>query len=400
MKYIFNVKIFTVLCLAGALFSAGCSSSGGSDATVDKTVISIGAILDVSGGYDSDPPDVKAVNLAVSDLNEQYVFEGKDVEIEVQIADCDEKPQLAMEQAVSLYEQGMRVIIGPRLSASAAYLLPWANENGVVLISHTSTAPYLAIADDNLYRLTPDDRYQAQTLSERMVRDGVEMLLPIYRNDVYGQQLAAYTSTAFSEQADGLQVLNPIIYDPYVSAEAEIVAELMQQLRDLDTSKVGVLLISSQEGTDVLYEIAKTEALPDLFWYGTDGLAHSDILAHDTLAAQFAVTQQMVFSHYYNANIESHEDYPALVAALGSPLDGKALNAYDAVRLAAMAYEQAGSSADCVALKAALEGMPGTVDGLSGTIQFNEAGDRVDDGHYVFCLLKEGENAGYVWSEE
>lgn len=374
----------------------GCSSS---DHHSQTATTSIGALLDIDGEDGEEPSDVKAARLAVTDLNAEYAQTGEAFEIEIHVADTQADPHEAMVQAEQLYEQGIRVMIGPESSAAAAYLLPWANENGVLLLSATSTSPYLAIADDHLYRLTPDDRYQAQTLVERMASDGVDVLLPVYRNDIYGQQLHAYLREFFIDKVAD-QVLEPVVYDPYVAAEADLVVEMTQQLAGWEGFTVGVVVIGLDEAAALLEELATAEAFPDVLWYGSDGMAFSDTLSRNLAAAQFAVDQQMIFSHYYDADIENHTDYLRLVEALGSPLNGADLNVYDAVTLAARLYEEEGSDAEVEALTGALEALSGSLHGLSGTIEWNDAGDRVDNEHYEFCRLHQQADGSYHWSEE
>ena len=73
------------------------------------------------------------------------------------IEDSRLEPELALEQAKSLRDRGAQPLIGPQSSAEVAFLKPFVDENGLLLVSPSSTAGTLAIPGDNVFRFTPAD---------------------------------------------------------------------------------------------------------------------------------------------------------------------------------------------------------------------------------------------------
>jgi branched-chain amino acid transport system substrate-binding protein len=83
----------------------------------------------------------------------------------------------------------VRIVIGPATSAAVKAVKDFADENDVLLISHSSTAPSLAIAGDNLFRFVPEDRQQGEAIAKKMWNDGIPIVVPMWRNDIYGNEL-------------------------------------------------------------------------------------------------------------------------------------------------------------------------------------------------------------------
>ncbi len=61
-----------------------------------------------------------------------------------------------------------------------------------------STAPSLAIDDDNVYRFVPPDTYQTNAMAYYLAADGITAVVPISRGDVRGDELEKLTAAAFA----------------------------------------------------------------------------------------------------------------------------------------------------------------------------------------------------------
>ena len=68
------------------------------------------------------------------------------------IEDTKRNPDVALEKLKSLADKGIRIVIGPQTSAELNKVKYYANNNGILLISYSSTATSLAIAKDNIFR--------------------------------------------------------------------------------------------------------------------------------------------------------------------------------------------------------------------------------------------------------
>lgn len=93
----------------------------------------------------------------------------------------------------------MRIVIGPLTSAELSTAKNYADTNGILLISPYSTSPSLAIPGDNIFRSVPDDTKEAQALVNKMWQDGIRAIVPIWRNDTYGNELSRNVISDFGK---------------------------------------------------------------------------------------------------------------------------------------------------------------------------------------------------------
>src|SRR4029079_2882824 len=73
----------------------------------------------------------------------------------------------------------------------------YANANNIVLISQGSTASSLAIPNDALFRLAPNDRREGAGIAALRRADGIDTLVEIWRDDAGNAGLATSTKTSF-----------------------------------------------------------------------------------------------------------------------------------------------------------------------------------------------------------
>ena len=75
------------------------------------------------------------------------------------IEDSQSDPSVSLEKIKQLAAKGIKIVIGPATSAAVQGIKEYADKNGIILISPSSTAPSLATAGDNLFRFVPDDSH-------------------------------------------------------------------------------------------------------------------------------------------------------------------------------------------------------------------------------------------------
>ena len=97
------------------------------------------------------------------------------------IRDTHSNPQISLEELKDLASKGIKIVIGPATSAELENVKQFANDNGIIIISPSSTAPFLSIPGDNIFRLVPDDTHQAHVIAEQMWKDGIKVIVPIWR---------------------------------------------------------------------------------------------------------------------------------------------------------------------------------------------------------------------------
>src|SRR3954469_1152128 len=129
------------------------------------------------------------------------------------MADSKTSPEESLVAIKKLHENGAKIIVGPSIGNTVNAVREYANANNIILISYSSTSPLLSIKGDNLFRLVPDDTNQGKIIAEKMISDGIKVIVPIWRGDIYGNEL--YKSTKSNFEKLGGEVEEGINYKPY-----------------------------------------------------------------------------------------------------------------------------------------------------------------------------------------
>ena len=68
-------------------------------------------------------------------------------------------------------------------SAEVSEVKSYADANGLLVISQSSTSPTLSIPGDSLFRFCPDDTMQGEAIARVMREHGMRWIVPIRRDD-------------------------------------------------------------------------------------------------------------------------------------------------------------------------------------------------------------------------
>jgi branched-chain amino acid transport system substrate-binding protein len=353
--------------------------------------ILIGALLPLSGDLASEGPlNRVATEMAIEDLNSYVKSLGLPIMFRLVVEDSATDPKTALEKLQALYARGVRAVVGPMTSAEVRNLKSYADGNKIVVCSQSSTAPDLAVPD-YIFRDVPNDRYQGRAIARLMYDYGVRYVYILYRNDAWGKGLADATSARFKEI--GGTILANVGYDPKksdFSAELSAAASTVKDaINRYGASKVGVLLISFEEGGVITAQAAGYSDLMSITWFGSDGTAvNSKILEQagvqlvkvKHLATIFAPTESPKFTDFVNRFKAKTGELPGTYPA----------TAYDCVWLLGLAIIQAGKY-DGEAIRNALPAVAKTYFGVSGWTLLDDNGDRAGGDYDVWAVvLKDG----------
>jgi ABC-type branched-subunit amino acid transport system substrate-binding protein len=176
-----------------------------------QTTITVGALLSLTGTWSSLGLDSQAaLEIAAQNINAELTRQGVNARVQVVVADTQLNPDTALQKLQALAQSGTRIVIGPQSSAEVRTLKPYADQNGIVIISQGSTASSLAIAGDNVFRFVPDDTREAVAVATLLRADGIRTLIPVWRADTGNQDLASSVRRAF--QAGGGTVTDGVPY--------------------------------------------------------------------------------------------------------------------------------------------------------------------------------------------
>jgi ABC-type branched-subunit amino acid transport system substrate-binding protein len=396
--------------------------------------ITIGALLPLTGTLSSSGETThEALKVAVEDVNEYFFETNSHVRTQLIVGDTKTSPSSAPESLKSVLgekEEDVRIIIGPATSAAVQAVKDYADKNGILLVSHSSTAPSLAIAGDNLFRFVPDDTHQGEAIAKKMWNDGVRIVVPMWRSDNYGNELYKSMKENF-EKLGGVVVTDGIGYRPYTGQFAASLNRINfiiwdQELKSLNykvskaveaygADKVGVYLISFDEVVPILIQAQNHPMLDRVKWYGSDGTAHNEAVIRNIEAAKFAVKTNFLNPlaggggriPYYvgilggaeetekNENVELLDDkIRKRIGEFHSSYDDYAYDAFWVAALSeAAALKDQGKNSTVTAetnyidfLKKTFVDIAGSHSGITGKTILNEYGDK-KLGYYDFWAL-------------
>lgn len=362
--------------------------------------VPIGALLSLTGDWSTLGVASKAaLEIAVDEINRSLSFTGTPSRVRLVVEDTRLVPATALEKVQSMAAQGVRIVIGPQSSAEAVAIKPFADANGIIVISQGSTAGSLSIPNDNILRFVPDDASEGEAMAALLLADNLKAIVPVWRADTGNEGLYIATKRYF-ESAGGA-VTRGIRYatseTDYTATVAALGVEYRQAVANYGAASVGIYLAGFDEVGAIFAAAGADTALSSARWYGSDGVALSEVLLGDSTASAFAIR-----AGYPNPTLGLDERIKdrwgplsdKIKAKTGAAPDAFGLAAYDAIWVAARAYFATDGTTDAVRLRQTIAQVAAGTQGVTGSATLNDAGDRVT-GSYDFWAIRPsgGKNA-------
>lgn len=394
--------MIVLVALFAVAFGAACADDDNSVGSAGE--LKIGALLDFTGDWQTLGKASKAaIELAEEDINGRAAKEGLP-RISVTVKETGLDPKRALEGIKALYDDGVRVVIGPQSSSEVREILPFAKEKGIIVISQGSTSSTLSTGGDTVFRLPPDDRQETAAIAALLKEDGITAIVPAWRADLGNQGLATSVRSAF--QAVGGTASAGIEYPTSGADIGKVLDTIEQQVNEAGAksgAKVGIYLAAFEEAATVLGEAAKRQSLAGIRWYGTSSIALTATLTSDSTASDYAIKAGFPNPSFgLDRSAEGKKTWETIAAKVraksGQEADAFALSAYDAVELAALAVKAAGGTGDAQKLGDAIVATAKTMKGLTGSLALNEAGDRAAGSFDFWVVCKEGDKYGWELS--
>lgn len=308
---------------------------------------------------------------------------------------------------------GIQYYVGPMGSSDARMVREYATDNGLVIVSPSSTAQSLAIPGDNLFRLAPADDLQSVYLSDLVGEAGKTHVVIVNKDDPWGNGLTegfiqSYTGTV----SDAHPLDGDSSSIDFGALAAQLDEQLGQLIRDHGVERVAILYLGHSLDlislADAITADPALDSVTAVKWYGADSVATSSALAADPAAAEFVMSVGLtgiifdVVSNPVNERIDEH------LASLDPPLTPNvyAYSSYDAARL--LAYSIVASiEQDRPVVEMIPEMANGEflfmnrdilADSALGDYALNEAGDLVEPStyHEFEIVVRDG---AYVWEQ-
>ncbi|MCX6160066.1 MAG: ABC transporter substrate-binding protein [Ignavibacteriae bacterium] len=364
--------------------------------------IKIGVLLSLTGtGASSGESSNASLDIAVNAINAYLLNIGGNWSVQIFTEDTGTDTVIALNKIKSLFDRGIRFVIGPYSSAEVFALKRFADSAGVLLVSPSSVAISLAISGDNIFRYVTNDRSQAKAINEYLKSDTVKVIIPVLRNDVWGNDLVNSVSQEFTQS--GGTVITPVRYDPkttdFTSYINDLNSKVQSALLTYPPNQVAVLVAAFDEAKNILKLSSGYSSLSNVRWYGSSAIANNKAIIQDSAAAGFAANHG-----YFPCPIFGLDDYvrdkwepliQQIEARIGRVPDVYSVTAYDALWTAVFTYISTGTNPGIETLKTAFTGISDSYLGASGRTALNEYGDRAY-GNYDFWGIKMTAG-GYNW---
>jgi len=342
--------------------------------------IKIGHIAPMTGAIAAYGTAVaNGVDLAVSEINAAGGVLGQQIEVILKDDQFDVAETVNAFNA--LMSEGVVAIIGEVASSRTSAITGLANDEGVVLITATSTADSITTEDDYVFRACFKDSFQGRMCAAFTAAQGWTKAAILYA-----------TGDAYSS---GLR-------DAFIAAAPDYGIEIVAEQSTSDTQAVD---FSSQLATiaatdaQVLfapyyYDSVGPKIIPQAREAGFEGAiigADGFDGTQDYAVGDLAAYHDVYFTNHYSPEDPS-EKVQNFIAAYSAKYDPASLNAlaalaYDAMYMVAQAIETAGST-DRAATRDAMAGMHFV--GVTGDMTLDETGTPAKSVAILTFVEKDG----------
>ncbi|GII90399.1 ABC transporter substrate-binding protein [Sinosporangium siamense] len=367
---------------ASAPASQPAAAAGQGDGT-----LTIGTLLPRTGDLAFlGPPEFAGVDLAVEEINAAGGVLGKPV-AKVHTDSGDTKTDIASQSVDSLLQQKADAIIGAASSGVSKTVIDKIVNAGVIQFSPANTSPEFTTYKDNglYFRTAPSDVLQGRVHGDLILQDGSESVAILNRQDSYGTGLAAEVKKAV--EGGGGEVVAEVAYDPSAPDFASEISKIKA------AKPKAISLIGFDETKKIVPELKKQGIGPDkVKLYFVDGnLAdYSEDFPKGTLKGVKATQPGAKTNDDFrdkllkiDPNLKDFNYAPesydaailvALAAVAAKDDSGKAV--------AAKLIEVSKGGEKCTTFKQCLDllnaGKDIDFDGVSGPVEFNDAGDPAE----------------------
>jgi branched-chain amino acid transport system substrate-binding protein len=262
---------------------------------LDGKTIRIANLMSGTSALETGVPWAEEVNTPAMNTYAENL--GYDVTYTILNDQADSQAAVHLEKVQSFKAMDIGLIKGGGWSSMAQSALSYVNENNVLLWSSSSTSPVLRIADDNLFRMCPDDTIQAPAIAEMLWSWGIEHIIVIQRADSWADGIYNILEPEFTSR--GGQIHERIRYagevtefSSYLATADSIAQGLVEQY---GAEHVGIEVIAFSEYTTMATQCVDYPTIYDLVWFGSDGTALGAQIRDD--APEMAIHMQ-AFSTY------------------------------------------------------------------------------------------------------
>ena len=351
--------------------------------------VTIGLILPLTGDLATHGKEnLEGSKLGVSDFNAHMEELGEPWHLKMVSEDSATNPVMALEKLTSLNAKGIGVVIGPETSSNIRNIMGYANAHNMLLISCCSSAPALAIPDDSVYRLVPNDSNQGTALAKLLRNEGIEVMVPVWRGDTWGDGLQEAAADSFRMRGgivdEGIRY-NPEI--PEFSASTSLLSQTVQEhIDEHGAGQVAVLFLGFAEILQFMQSASEHGPLDDIRWFGPGANTKEHKLIDDPIGLEFSTAIQFTTVQVAASKSQVYERVQAyLTETLGTTPNTFVHSSYDAPWLVGLSM-LATQSDDVTDIKAVFSEVAAEYHGAIGNTKLNAAGDLAQANYEVWGI--------------
>lgn len=367
-----------VLCLAMLFSLAACASkddtttdtSSDTTDTADTTsdgekTVRLGLIGPMTGdnaNYGTSTRD--GAQIAVDEINEAGGVNGYTFVLDTQDSQGD--PDSAVSAYGKLMDSGMNVSLGCVLSGEAQSVITAAVEDGILIVTPTSSAVACIEGNPNAFRVCFNDAAQGTASADYIADNNLGTKIAVFYQSDIDYSAGLYETFAAEAAVKGLEIVEE---QTFTAGSNTDFSTQINAIRDSGCDLVFLPIYAAEAATFLTQAAGKLDGVT---YFGCDGLDGIQTKISDTSMIEGLMMLTPFAADAEDAATQSFvEKY---VPVHGTAPDQFAADGYDAVYIVKAAMEQCGKTpADADFNEAMVAAMYEiTVDGLTGTMTWDE----------------------------
>ena len=370
-----------VLCLAMLFSLAACASkddtttdtSSDTSDTADTTdttsdgekTVRLGLIGPMTGdnaNYGTSTRD--GAQIAVDEINEAGGVNGYTFVLDTQDSQGD--PDSAVSAYGKLMDSGMNVSLGCVLSGEAQSVITAAVEDGILIVTPTSSAVACIEGNPNAFRVCFNDAAQGTASADYIADNNLGTKIAVFYQSDIDYSAGLYETFAAEAAVKGLEIVEE---QTFTAGSNTDFSTQINAIRDSGCDLVFLPIYAAEAATFLTQAAGKLDGVT---YFGCDGLDGIQTKISDTSMIEGLMMLTPFAADAEDAATQSFVEKYTPVH--GTAPDQFAADGYDAVYIVKAAMEQCGKTpADADFNEAMVAAMYEiTVDGLTGTMTWDE----------------------------
>lgn len=341
----------------------------------DEGVFRIGVM---SPTKDTDEKWKFLAEIALEEINTFCNESGIDRSFEFVYSCADSRAQKAIDLTKEYHENGIDLVLGYGWSSFiCSGARGYADENGMILLSPSSTSPLFEMVD-NVFRLCPHDGHQYKPIVRTLQSLDVTDVVVLSQGFSWADCILEGFQPAF--EIEGGKTHCVVEYPPDYNGTQfrEILEKTETELTKIfevyGSDGVAVLHVGF-EAADILTQAENFTKLTIVPWFGTDATAMSDTILRK--AGGQASQVHLISPYTAVTETETYERVNARwQAAFHEPLGFYDANIYDGCWVLALSALEVDSD-NGTAVREVIHEVAGNYTGASGRCLMNQYGDRM-----------------------